>query len=328
MRDVAALAGVSLKTVSRVVNGEASVGEDLAARVRRAADQLSFKPNLAASSLRRSDRKTLTIGVLLEDVANPFSAAVHRALEDLARSRGVSVLAGSLDESPESERELALNLVARRVDGLVIVPAAADQSYLQSEQRAGMKVVFLDRPPRLLDADSVVSSNTAGAAEGTGHLLDKGHRRVAFLGDLASISTAAQRHAGYVAAHAERGLPIDDSLVAHGLRDLESVERFIRQVVFGDDPPTAIFTGQNLITIDAIRALHHIGQQHRIALVGFDDFLLADLLDPSVTVVAQDPVEMGRQAGALLFARMDGDTAPSRQVLVPTRLVVRNSCSV
>ena len=134
-----------------------------AARVRGAAGKLGYRPNLTASSLRRGDRRTATIGLLLEDVANPFSAALLRAVEDQARDRGVQILIGSLDEDPDRERELAISLIDRGVDGLVIVPAAPDQSYLVAERELGIGIVFLDREPRFLQADAVVSGNRGGA---------------------------------------------------------------------------------------------------------------------------------------------------------------------
>src|SRR3990172_4283326 len=191
MRDVAALAGVSLKTVSRVINAEPAVSDDLLARVHRAIDQLDYRPNLTASSLRRSDRKTATVGLVLEDLANPFSAAVTRAVEDAARPRGVTVVAGSVDEDPDRERALVREFVARRVDGLIVVPAADDQSYMLADRPAGTALVFVDRPPNHLDADAVVAANRSGAAEGVRHLMSVGHRRICFLGDLVTIRTAA-----------------------------------------------------------------------------------------------------------------------------------------
>jgi LacI family transcriptional regulator len=325
MRDVAALAGVSLKTVSRVINGETTVAEDLADRVRRAANQLEYQPNLAASSLRRSDGKTRTIGVLLEDVSNPFSAALHRAIGDVARSHGFSVLAGSVDEEHESERQLVLSLVARRVDGLIIVPAVGPQSYLLNQLRSGMRVVFVDRPPRHLDADAVVSTNRTGAAEGTAHLIGHGHRRIGYLGDLRAIATADQRYEGFLDAHREAGIPVDERLVHFDIRTSESASECVMELLAGPSAPGAFFTSQNLLTIGAIRALRASGAQHRVALVGFDDIPLADLLDPPLTVIAQDPARLGAVAAELLFRRIDGDNSPSRLHEIPTRLIVRAS---
>src|SRR5919106_5995407 len=147
IRDVAALARVSVKTVSRVVNGEGSVSAELTTRVRRAIEQLEYRPNFSASSLRRTGGRPHTIGLVLEVLANPFSAAVMRAVEDVARHRGVIVLAGSLDEDPERERALVADFLAHSVDGLIIAPAGTDQSYLASQRRSGTPVVFVDRPP-------------------------------------------------------------------------------------------------------------------------------------------------------------------------------------
>jgi LacI family transcriptional regulator len=324
MREVAALAGVSLKTVSRVINGEPTVAPDLAARVNRAAARLDYSPNLAARSLRRSDGRTRTIGLVLEDVANPFSSALHRAVEDIARTHGVAVFAGSVDENPERERALALALISRRVDGLIIVPTGDDQSYLANEQRAGLNLVFVDRPPKLLRADTVISDNATGARQAVRHLLRHGHTRIGFLGDLQEIPTAGERFAGYTQALSEAGIRVDRQLVTFGIRGADAGLEAARSLLDGPQP-SAIFTAQNLITIGAVRALRDLGLRHRVALVGFDDFALADLLEPPVTIVAQDPAAIGAAACNVLFERMDGDASPPRSVTIPTRLIARGS---
>jgi LacI family transcriptional regulator len=325
MRDVAALADVSLKTVSRVINGETTVAPELAERVRRAAARLDYRPNLTASSLRRTDGKTRTVGLLLEDVSNPFSATLYRAVENVAAQRGVQVLAASLDEDPDRERELVMSLIARRVDGFIIVPAGNDQSYLVNERRAGTAFVFADRQPRHLAADSVVSDNRAGAAAAVAHLVAHGHRRIGFLGDLRSIPTAQERYLGYLDALATAGLPVEDGLIVRDLNTAEATEARTLEQLARADAPTALFTAQNLVTIGAIRALRRRGQQHQVAHVGFDDLVLADLLEPGVTVVAQDPAEIGRVAAECLFRRLDGDLDPPRDEIVRTRLIERGS---
>src|ERR1700716_3130651 len=198
MRDVAALAGVSIKTVSRVVNAEGTVTPGLAAQVLEAVDRLDYRQNLTASSLRRSDGKSATIGVVLEDVANPFSSTLHRAIENVALRRGVLVFAGSSDEDAARERSLVAEFTSRRVDGLIIVPASHDHSYLLSERRAGTAIVFVDRPPSFLDAGTVLTDNEAGVRRGVRHLISHGHRRIGYLGDMQSIATAAMRHQGYL----------------------------------------------------------------------------------------------------------------------------------
>jgi len=325
MRDVAALAGVSVKTVSRVVNAERGVSLQMAEKVRRAARQLDFQLNLGARSLRRTDRRTATIGLILENVANPFSSAVHRAVENVARNHGVAVLTGSLDEDAERERELVAAFTSRRVDGLIMMPTGLDHDYLLPERRAGTPLVFVDRAPGLSDADVVLTDNRVGAEAGVCHLIAQGHRRIGFLGDLAHIATAAERYAGYVDAMRMAGLPFSIQHAVHDTATVEVAESATLAMLDAPDPPTALFTGQNLVTIGALKALRRLGRQHEVALVSFDDFLLADLLDPAVTVVAQDPKTIGRLAAEQLFRRADGDRSASRTEVVPTRLVARGS---
>jgi LacI family transcriptional regulator len=325
MREVAALAGVAIKTVSRVVNGVPTVDPAIAARVREAADKLGYRPNLTASSLRRGDGRTSMIGMLVEDAANPFSAALTRTVENVARERGVLVLVGSLDEDAERERELARALIDRRVDGLVIVPAGRDHSYLISEQRSGTCMVFVDREAGLLDADAVVSDNRQGAVTAVNHLLKAGHRRIAYLGDRASIPTAAQRFDGYRHALEVAHIEYDDEIARHAEASEQAAVAATEQLLSLPNPPTALFTSQNLVTIGAVRALRALGLQDTVAHVGFDDFPLADILNPGISVIAQDIEQMGKTAAEMLFSRLDGDESPTRTVTVPTRLIERGS---
>ena len=328
MREVAALSGVSLKTVSRVVNEVPTVAPELVVKVHAAMDRLGFRPNLAASNLRRGDGRTHTIGLLVEDVGNPFSAAVHRAVEDYAAPRGVLVLSSSLDEDPERERRMVRTLVARRVDGLIIVPASSDHRYLVAEQEAGTATVFVDRLPVPLIGDAVVTDNREASAAGVAHLIAAGHRRIAYLGDSDTLMTARDRYDGYLdamRAGKAAGCAVDPGLVVHGLRTTRAADEAVTALLARPDAPTALFTSQNLITIGAVEALHRLGLHHRVAVVGFDDFPLAQLLDPGVTVLAQQPAEIGRIAAGLLFARLAGDrSAPSVHV-IPSPLVRRGS---
>jgi LacI family transcriptional regulator len=320
MRDVARSAGVSLKTVSRVVNGETTVAPDLAARVRAAVELLNYRPHIGATMLRRSDRRSQTIGVLLEDVTNSFFAVVYRAVEDEARERGVHVLSGCLDDDPQRERDLARAFAQRQTDGLVIAPAGGDQAYLASV--GNLPIVFVDRPATGFAGDSILARNAEGTAEAVRHLIGYGHRRIAFLGDHVRLWTARDRYQGYLDAMTSAGLT---PFGAHELHDMAAAEAATEGLLAQPDPPTALFSGQNLITIGAVRALHRAGRRHDVALVGFDDFPLADLLEPAITVVAQDPVTMGRTAARALFERIEGTAGPPREFWVRTTLIPRGS---
>ena len=325
MRDVAALARVSLKTVSRVVNRERGVSDDLRERVERAVERLDYTHNLTASNLRRSHGSTGVVGALVQDVSNSFSVGLLRSLEDAARERQCVVLTASIDEETDRERALVADLVARRVDGLILMPSTQDQSYLASEVRAGLPTVFVDRPPRGIEADSVLVDNRRGAKEAVSHLLGFGHTRVAVLVDLTTIPTAAARLRGFEAALKAEGLKPDPALVVTGLRTTEEAQHAVTSMMGMDDAPTAIFACRNILSIGAIRALRELGLSQEVALVGFDDFPLADLMTPSLTVIRQNVREIGRRAAELLFSRIEGDTSPPRRILSVPTLVVRGS---
>jgi LacI family transcriptional regulator, galactose operon repressor len=322
MSDVARLAGVSIKTVSRVVNNEPSVHTETAAKVLAAIERLGFRRNLGARNLRRGSSSGI-IGLVLEDVANPFYSGLTRAVEEVARATGRHVLTGSSDEDQDRERELTLEFCARRVDGLIMIPAGERHGYLVPEMQAGTPVVFVDRPAGDIVADTVLVDNIGGAAAAVTHLAAHGHRSIGFLGDAEEIFTARERLRGFREGCGNAGIPFDPRLVAMGPHTQDGITATVREFVLGPAGATALVTGNNRITVNVVRAI--AGLPRRPALVGFDDFELADLLDPPVTVVAHDADALGSAAATLLMARLDGDTsAPKRQTL-PVRLVPRGS---
>ncbi|GDY32401.1 LacI family DNA-binding transcriptional regulator [Gandjariella thermophila] len=325
MSDVARLAGVSIKTVSRVVNDEPGVHQATAERVLAAIDQLGFRRNLSARNLRRGSSAGI-VGLVMEDVANPFYSELTGAVEEVARQHGRHVLAASSGEDPDRERELALEFCARRVDGLIVVPAGVQHGYLVPEMRAGTPAVFVDRPAGDVVADTVLVDNIGGTVAAVQHLARYGHRRIAFLGDAPDIFTAAERLRGFREGCARAGVRYDEDLVAMGPHDAPGIGATLRRLLRGPEPATALVTGNNRITVLVLRAL--AGQRDRPALVGFDDFELADLVNPPVTVIAHDVAALGRTAAELLFARLDGDGAPPRRVVLPVRLVTRGSGEV
>jgi len=321
MKDVAARAGVGLKTVSRVVNGEAGVTPDTVRRVREAIEALGFRRNDSARILRKG--RTASIGLVLEDLADPFYGPLSRAVEEAARAHGALLIHGSSAEDPDRERELVLAFCARRVDGLIVVPASDDHRYLEPEIAAGIATVFVDRPPGRIDADVVLTDSFSGAWDGVAHLIAHGHRRIGFIGDQPRIHTAKERLRGYRAAMADAGLPVDERWVSLGPTDPVRVRAASQAMLDGPEPVTALFSANNRVTVTVVRELS--GQRRPVALVGFDDFELADLLSPGVTVIAQDAAQLGRTAADRLFHRLDGaDDEPARTTL-PTRLIARGS---
>jgi LacI family transcriptional regulator len=325
MRDVAALAKVSTKTVSRVINGLPGAGAQVADRVRDAARTLGYRPDLTASSLRRSDRRSATIGVLFEDLSNPFDAALLRAVEDRARHRGVLVLAGSSEDDHGLQSELLVSLSARRVDGVVVMAAGGHQDALQRERERGTPMVLVDRPPTFGGTDCVTTTNRDSSRDAVTHLAALGHRDIAFLGDRRTLWTSQERYTGYLEGLAHAGVALRGELVRTDLHGESLAAQATAALLDLRRPPTALFTAQNLVTAGALRVLRDRGRHHRVALIGFDDFPLADMLDPGVTVVRQDVPGIGRKAADLVLARIDGDTSPPVHAVVPAALVRRGS---
>jgi LacI family transcriptional regulator len=322
MHDVARLARVSVKTVSRVVNREPGVHPATAERVHDAIDQLDFGRDSGVAAIRRSTA-TGTIAVLTDDTSNPFFTTLIQAVQDQARRRDRLVLTASSDQDPDQERELILDFCARQVDGLVVVPVGDHHGYVVPHIRTGTTVVFVDRPAGDIGADTVLVDNAGGMAAAVRHLAQHGHRRVAYLGDAPEIYTAAERLRGFRQGCADAGVRYIEELVAMGPQDQRSVATEIRRVLRRRQPATAILTGNNRITVLVLRAL--AGMPDRPALIGFDDFELADLLEPKVSVIAQDVAALGKAAADLLFARLDGAHSPPCRLTLPVRLIARGS---
>ena len=323
MRDVAQRAGVSLKTVSRVVNGEDGVRPDTTEKVNAAISALGFRRNDIARALR-GGKRTRSLGLVIKDVANPFYSLIARGVEEVARTNDLLVISGCSDEDPERERHLIRSLCERRVDGLLVVPSGSDHRYLISEINMGTPAVFIDRPPEdALKADVVLIDNAGGAHAAVTHLIEHGHRRIACLVDLPGIFTARERRRGYDEALREHDVPVDESLIRVGQHDVAGAESAMAELLALGDPPTAVFTGNNRLTVGALRAIQAAGAG--TALVGFDDLELADMLATPVTVVAHYPAEMGRRAAGLLCRRMAGEELPPQRVVLPTHLIVRGS---
>ncbi|MEH1168728.1 LacI family DNA-binding transcriptional regulator [Micromonospora sp. CPCC 205539] len=319
MVDVARLAGVSLKTVSRVVNDE-PVGQDLVGRVLAAIAELGFRRNDIARNLR-SRQLNATVGLLIEEIANPFYATIASVAAEIAAAHGTMLITASSEEDPERERALLQDFTQRRVDGLLVVPAGPDHSFLRREVELGMPVVFLDRPPQGLLADVVLLDNQGGGRAGVGALLDQGHRRVGVLLGAPSVPTMRERMTGARAALADAGVEPDAALVRDHLTAPEDAGQAIAALLDLPNPPTAFFCGNNRLTVGALQELHRRGSD--AALVGFDDFELAHLMPRPLTVVGYDTRELARVATNRLFRRIAGDDSPPSTTVLPTRLLNR-----
>ena len=329
MHDVADQAGVSLKTVSRVVNREGGVRSDLVDRVEAAIDSLGYQRHDSARQLRTGGGASKTIGFVQVDVANPFFSAIFRGIEDVATEHGYQVIAGSSDGDANQQDAVLRALIARRVDGIIIVPSGDRLELLTAEMERNTSVVFLDLEPRAgIAGDLVRSDHRGGARTITRHLIEHGHERIAFIGDDPSIFSAEERFQGFAEAMTESGLAVEQRWVKRELSDRTRTRAAVTQLLerYPDDSaPTALVAGQNFITIVAVKTLHDLDLHHRVALVGFDDVELSDVVEPGITVMPQSPRELGQRAAHLLLRRLGGYDGPAELEIPDDRIIVRGS---
>jgi LacI family transcriptional regulator len=321
MKDVASRAGVALKTVSRVVNGESGVTPETAKRVLGAIDDLGFRRNESARLLRTG--QTAALGFIADNSADPDQAALYRGLEEVATEKGFLLYSASTRGDPAREERLALALCARRVDGMVIVPTPGDHRYLIAEIKAGVAAVFVLRPPTRIAAgsgpgdsalgDAVVIDERGGANAATAHLIEYGHRRIGYVDGDPGGYRSQRLVLGYTEAMTAAGLPVDQAWLSLTPGEL------------ADAGVTAVLCGSREHTAQVLRVLASSGLARRTAVIGFGDSELADLVSPGITVVSYDPVRIGRTAGDLLIGRLAGDDQPPRLVEVPVRLIPRGS---
>jgi LacI family transcriptional regulator len=325
MRDVAARAGVSAKTVSRVLRKDRYVTDEVRARVLAAVDELQYVPNTLALTFRSG--QDTAIGVAVPDIADPFFGAIIKAVEMQARQRGVAVIVSSLGYEPEHEQEAVETLLKRQVRGLICCPVSADQSYLKPWQHR-TPMIFIDRSPLKLTADSVVEDDLGGARTMVHHLIEHGHRRIAFLGDSTRLSTTTLRLRGYHEALEGAGLPVDDMVLQLGGIAPDHLDEALGALRSMRHPPTALFSSNGRLSMAVLPAVRRLGWSD-VALVSFGDFPMAQFLDPAITVMDQDPDSVGRAAAERLFTRIaEPDRRLKRRTVLPVRLVERQSCQL
>lgn len=323
LRDVAARAGVSVTTVARVIRGDKYVKPEVQQRVRAAIDELGYVPNLVARSLRTGREDA--IGIAVPEITDSFYAEIIQIVERSARARGMAIIVTSFGDDPASEQSAVEALLSRQIVGLISVPVANDQSYLRHWQdRTAM--IFIDREPTGMTADSVVEDDLGGARAAVSHLLGHGHRRIAFLGDPPTVPTAGRRLDGYAAALREHGRPMDDALIRVGSDVSGDPAETLRVLLDADDAPTAVFSANSRCSVGIVPALQRMGRSD-IGLVSYGDFPMAQALVPAVTVVDQNPAGLGQFAVERLYRRIDTPGLRlRRRTVLPVELLVRESC--
>ncbi len=322
MRDVARVAGVSAKTVSRVFNDDPHVTQETRERVRWAMQKLNYVPNLLAKSFRAG--ADTAVGLAIPDIADPFFAEMTSSIEIDLMDRGMAVVVTSLGHGPDRERYVLEALLRRQISGLIVACVSADQSYLAPWQER-TPMVFLDRAPRRLAGVFVIEDDLGGAREAVAHLARHGHRRVAFFGVSLRVTTTDRRLKGYRSAVADHGLDDGPELICMSSESPEESAAEMLKRLAAPNPPTAVFSCNVPCTMALVLALHQAGHEG-VAIVGFGDFPMAAALSPAVTVVDQDPATLGRIAVERLLQRIEDPAAQvRRRTVLPVSLIPRGS---
>lgn len=322
LKDVAALSGVSIKTASRALAGEPGVNAHTLATIKAAAEKLDYRPNRMAQQLR-GGHATHAMALLIGELHNPFYSEVAAGVESVLRPKGFDIFIASTSEDVTTEKHLIENFIERSVEGIFILPASQDHFYLENERRRGTPIVFLDRPPVNVLADSVTLDNRKAARDAINHLFAQGHNRIAVLADSENVWTARERIEGVREAYIGKKIDLDESLIINGVIAPTPILEKLTQLVKlpKDKAPTAILALNNQITIGVIAALQKLKKS--LGLVGFDDFDLAEVL--STTVVRHSPFELGRQGALLALDRLENPNRKPAHIVMQAELVDRGS---
>jgi DNA-binding LacI/PurR family transcriptional regulator len=325
IQDVARLAGVSSATVSRVLAGKPHVREEVRERVLYAVAEMNYQPSRVARSLRV--RSSLILGLIISDIQNPFFTALVRAVEDLANANKYALFLCNSDEDVNKEALYIDLMLAEHVAGVILTPTREMNNPCRKLVEAGVPVVAVDRRVKDLSVDTVILDNAGGARDLITHVIDLGHRRIGAIFASSQITTGRERYQGYKSALAKNGIRLDPGLVRSGLPNQELGYRFTRELLEQQDRPTALFAGNNLLTIGALRAIQDMGLRipEDISLVAFDDMDWASLIRPGLTVVAQPTYEMGRTAADLVLKRIAQSNRPVGTVELKPSLCLRES---
>lgn len=325
MNDVARLAGVGTMTVSRVLSGAVRVTPETAQRVQRAIDQLQYRPNELARAFRA--KRSRSIGLILPYLYDPFFANCAHAVTSVAKEHGYSVIITTSGEDPDTEYDEAEHMLQRHVDGLVVIPANFRHTRLNRAFFGKTPVVTFDRPVPDPSMDVVLVQNTAGARRMIEHLIEHGHRRIAFMGLSRSLFTINARFLGYRRALQDAGLKEDSFF---GCASQEETMRVLTERLKGKNAPTAVLTSNTLATRYVLNSIMSLGVRipTDLAFAGFDDFDMAEFTSPPLTVVRQPAQEMGRVATSLLFDRITRGETPhtGNRIVLPVEIVLRRSC--
>jgi DNA-binding LacI/PurR family transcriptional regulator len=328
LKDVADKAGVSTATVSRVINSKTVVKGETELRVQKIIKQLGYRPNRVAQRLRSTRGASKLIGLLIPDIQNPFYVDIIRGIEQYAYAKNFAIVIGNFSQNEERQKFYIEILKSESVDAFIVAPFPGMDEYVSELVDEGYAVVCIDRGLPKVDLDVVKVDNYQGAFDAVTHLIQVGHRRIGHISGNKLIPTTQERVAGYEAALTKYGIAIDNEIVVGRNSDHQSGVELTAHLLDLQNPPTAIFTSNNLLTLGALETIHSRGLKipEQIAIVGFDDMYWSMSLNPPLTAVRQSGFEIGRLTIELLYQRITDPERPKVSIVLKTELMVRNSC--
>lgn len=328
MNDVARRAGVSIATVSRVLNNSSSVNDETRTRILKAIKDLKYQPSRVAKRLRSKGGPSNLLGVLIPDIRNPFYVDVLLGIEDIAYKNNYAIIMCNFSQDEKKEAMYLEILESEAIDGLIAAPANEDDVRLKKIVNNGLPVVCVDRGLNGIDVDVVWVNNETGAFSAVDYLAKAGYKRIAHIGGLTSIPSSRLRETGYERALVENGLPLLPELLLHGDSSYESGVKYAEQLLNLENRPDALFTGNNLITLGALEVIHRMKLKipEDIAIIGFDDMHWANSLNPPLSAVRQPAYEIGKRAGEMLIQRINDPQRPCIQMTLNSELMIRSSC--
>jgi LacI family transcriptional regulator len=326
IKDVARRAGVSVSTVSRVLNNHPHVGQEVRERVHAVIQELHYEPSRVAQRLRATESRL--VGVIFSDIANPFYIDVLQSIEHTLSRQAMSVLISNADSDPDREEAFIRIMLNENIAGLIIAPTKEDVPALAVAASNGLPIVVVDRRLSNVDVDTVLVDNFKGALAAVQHLIELGHTRIGVLSGPLHLTSGRERYTGYLQAMSDAGLTVDSSLTRFGNYRESSGYELTQELLTSPAPPSALFVANNLMAIGALNAIHQLGCKipDEVAIIGFDDLPWAISLNPPLTTVAQPTSEIGTRAAELLLDRIKDRTRTTRTIVLPTQLRVRASC--
>lgn len=330
IKKIAEAAGVSTATVSRVLNGSDKVREDTAKRVMDIVEEMDYHLDHVARRMKVKATDSLVIGLIITDIGNPFFSNVAKGVEDIAFKNRHVLMMCNTNESPEKEKFFLNSLLSEKVSGVIIVPTIGNgnDAFLKKLVLDGFPMVTVDRRIKNLNVDTVSINNEAGGYQATQRLIQNGHNRIGIICGIRGLSNTEDRLKGYRRALRDAGISFSDELVTFGNYVENGGRDGMRQLLNLKNPPTAVFSTNNLMTLGCIKEIYNrrISIPDEMALVGFDDSTWAEALIPPLTTIKQPGYELGINAAELLIKRLNNSDTSKMNIVLNTELVIRESC--